>query len=88
MAQEQLKLNYKTKQNKMNELTQKEIQDLLVLLDRVPVTGRAEAIAFLQISQKLEGQLQELLTPKENKEILEADKNLKAPIKYLKDDKN
>jgi hypothetical protein len=50
----------------MNELTQKEIQDLLVLLDRVTVTGRAEAIALLQISQKLEGQLQELLNPQKD----------------------
>jgi len=49
-----------------NQLTQKEIQDLLILLDRVTVTGRPEAIALLQISQKLEWQLQEYLKPKKN----------------------
>lgn len=50
----------------MNKLTQKEIQDLLVLLDRVTVTGRQESIALLSIAQKLEGQLEEILKPKKD----------------------
>jgi hypothetical protein len=45
----------------MNQLTQDEIQDLLILLNRVTVTGMKEAIALLKIAEKLENQLKEYL---------------------------
>lgn len=42
----------------MENLTKQEIQDLLTLLNRVPLTGTNEAVALLNIVQKLEKSLQ------------------------------
>lgn len=42
----------------MENLTKQEIKDLLTLLNRVPLTGTNEAVALLNIVQKLEKSLQ------------------------------